>query len=474
MKHATRGVRSWRGWFGHKRSQRPRPRALQMQPLEERQLLAIDLAVQSLGSYQGQQLAVAYEIQNEAAPAFDLTLYTSSDGGTPESELYTLRVDAPGDLSVGTHQLYFTPDFVDPIEDYRLLVRLDSADEIAESSETNNTAVLDNGLFVTAGGVLHGHGSDWADQVALRRTGSDSFEAEWNYTPYTYPLSSLTAVHLRLHGGHDHLDSSTMVTLPIVAFGGAGDDYLDGGAADDRLDGGGGNDTLLGGDPDDWTSEELGGYGYDPYGGDPYGSDPYGGDVYGGTGLDGGDDLLLGGPGDDTLDGQNGADTLYGGDGADTLDNLQADDVVFGGGGVDSPEIIDNGSPAGYAETGMWSDAANASAQNGSQRVAASGDPAAEAQWEFTDLAAGDYELLATWSANAGLSPTSRWRLSDGTVLRGETVVDQSVFPSEVSQAGRWWNRLGTIHVTGGEAVVRLSADGAEVAADAVWLRAAG
>ena len=70
----------------------------------------------------------------------------------------------------------------------------------------------------------------------------------------------------------------------------------DGGDGDDVLIGGGGNDTLKGGR---------------------------------------GNDVILGGAGNDTLDGGKGNDCLFGGEGNDTLHGGKGNDWLFGGGGND-------------------------------------------------------------------------------------------------------------------------------------------
>ena len=98
---------------------------------------------------------------------------------------------------------------------------------------------------------------------------------------------------------------------PDMLYGGGGDDSLDGG--DDMLFGGPGggtagenSDTLEGGGGDD--------------------------SLYGGWG----DDTLKGGAGDDTLRGGPGADDLLGGDDDDTIHADLSDDQIDGGAGMDT------------------------------------------------------------------------------------------------------------------------------------------
>ncbi len=94
---------------------------------------------------------------------------------------------------------------------------------------------------------------------------------------------------------------------------GAGDDTVNGGDGNDRLDGGDGNDTLHGDDGNDRL-----------YGGD--GDD----DLYG----DNGNDWLWGGWGSDVLQGDAGNDALFGNEGDDILSG--GNDLISGGSGIDT------------------------------------------------------------------------------------------------------------------------------------------
>ena len=132
-------------------------------------------------------------------------------------------------------------------------------------------------------------------------------------------------------------------------LGGGGDDVLDGGAGDDVMVGGAGADTFAGGPGTDTVS-----YAQDPLPvavtidgqandgtageGDNVGFDVE--TVIGGNGddtLDGGDDphTLIGGSGDDTLIGGNTDDTLNGGEGNDRLAGGGGNDTLQGGAGND-------------------------------------------------------------------------------------------------------------------------------------------
>lgn len=116
---------------------------------------------------------------------------------------------------------------------------------------------------------------------------------------------------------------------------------IDAGEGDDYVFGGGGNDTLLGGYGVNGGDDTLdGGYGDDHLRG-IMGNDQ----LYGGAG----NDWLWGGDGNDTLDGGYGRDTLDGGDGDDVLRvgvgqqavsaESSARDDLSGGGGADSFDL---------------------------------------------------------------------------------------------------------------------------------------
>ncbi|PWE34189.1 type I secretion protein [Maritimibacter sp. 55A14] len=92
---------------------------------------------------------------------------------------------------------------------------------------------------------------------------------------------------------------------------GAGNDLVLGGAGDDRLFGEEGNDRLVG--DGDWVDGKV--------------------EIV--DGPDAGDDLLDGGAGNDHLFGNDGNDTLLGGDGNDQLDGGAGDDLLDGGAGND-------------------------------------------------------------------------------------------------------------------------------------------
>jgi Ca2+-binding RTX toxin-like protein len=133
-------------------------------------------------------------------------------------------------------------------------------------------------------------------------------------------------------------------------FGGAGNDTISALGGSDRVDGGSGDDIINGGDGDDAGDFPgdvalLGGDGNDRVNGNAGNDTADGGNgndvVAGGDGDDivgGGadDDSVSGGWGDDFVLGGAGNDSLAGGNGADALNGGAGDDVINGGAGDDS------------------------------------------------------------------------------------------------------------------------------------------
>ena len=138
-----------------------------------------------------------------------------------------------------------------------------------------------------------------------------------------------------------------------LIFDGSGDDSIDGGADNDTIYSASGSDTIAGGDGDDSINGVRNGNGYLApsstgaktifgEGGQDF---LLGGNlndsIDGGSGNDTlygltGNDTLLGGTGDDNLNGDAGNDSLDGGDGQDTLQGGAGNDALSGGAGDDT------------------------------------------------------------------------------------------------------------------------------------------
>ncbi len=155
---------------------------------------------------------------------------------------------------------------------------------------------------------------DAATNVTVAQVGSNirihdvSTNRSWDYA-----ASQVGTVEFQGGAGNDRF-VNYIANLPIRAFGGAGNDYLEGYNGNDIFVGGDGHDTLVG------------------YGGNDQ--------MWGGADNDvlrgmSGNDQLVGDAGDDHFDGGAGNDIAWGGDGADILLGGDGDDQLVGGFGND-------------------------------------------------------------------------------------------------------------------------------------------
>ena len=181
------------------------------------------------------------------------------------------------------------------------------------------------GTVLLVNGVLKIQGTEGVDNIVIQRTNSGSkLKVTANFSVsgcqvFTFNYCNVQSIDMTLCGGNDFADLGganssncgvTLIDLPAVIDGGAGDDTLTGGGGNDRLLGGLGNDCLNGGSGNDML---FGGAGNDT--------------LIGGSG----NDVLSGGDGCDNLQGGAGRDILIGGLGADSLDGGSGDDILVGG-----------------------------------------------------------------------------------------------------------------------------------------------
>lgn len=227
----------------------------QHERLEDRCLLAADLELTSV-SADGNDVIVSYAIAAEEAPPFDIALYRSSDGVTLDARLQTVRVDGPASLAVGaSHWIAITPSLSNFDDDYYLIAVLDDGGEINEPDESNNQLTLGSGVFRTAEGIVHVHGSAGSDVAYLAQ--GTSLDLNFGGTTYSWPAAVVNEVQARLHAGDDQFLTSG-VDLPLKVWGGTGHDQLHGGRGSDWLYGGDGDDWLFGHDGDDFQDGEEG------------------------------------------------------------------------------------------------------------------------------------------------------------------------------------------------------------------------
>jgi hypothetical protein len=198
----------------------------------------------------------------------------------------------------------FKPDYLD-LEKRRLLAVTVSLEgsvlTIVGDGVANDVLVSDNPV------------SDTYD-VTLDFGGANTPAGSFDY-------AEVTSIEFTGRSGDDIMRNST--SLPMLAYGNAGDDTFFGGEGVDRIFAGNGNDVIFGSGGDD----VLNGNGDRDT-------------IYGGFGNDlinGGDiaDVIFGGEGDDTIYGERGDDSIYGGAGNDTVYAFTGDDSIYGNEGND-------------------------------------------------------------------------------------------------------------------------------------------
>jgi hypothetical protein len=134
--------------------------------------------------------------------------------------------------------------------------------------------------------------------------------------------------------------------------------------------------------------------------------------------------------------------------------------------------VIVNGGP-GYSETGTgWQD--NSAGLNGYSRIHAAANGTDTAEWTFTGIRSGWYQVLATWPAASNQANNATYQIYDGTptpILRGSVAVDQTAPPSGVISQGQPWQNLGTFPIRSTTLNVILSdVPSGQVCADTIWI----
>jgi protocatechuate 3,4-dioxygenase beta subunit len=126
---------------------------------------------------------------------------------------------------------------------------------------------------------------------------------------------------------------------------------------------------------------------------------------------------------------------------------------------------IDNGQ-AGYSETGSWSTVGGGF--NGSNRVATTTQGSANtdtATYDFTGLAAGQYDVYVTFFGKHTYSSAAKFSVSDGGTHLGNAFINESILVTQTQGAGPraqgsfggvGWLGLGTFSISSGELVVVL------------------
>lgn len=115
--------------------------------------------------------------------------------------------------------------------------------------KTAGVALVDGTLHITGtpGGDWVGVVTDWAhpDRINVQFGSAAAPQAAMANPVANFARDEVMRIVVEGGDGNDVI--GVIGAIPVVAYGGAGDDSLTGGAGDDSLDGGSGNDVLFGG-----------------------------------------------------------------------------------------------------------------------------------------------------------------------------------------------------------------------------------
>jgi hypothetical protein len=134
-----------------------------------------------------------------------------------------------------------------------------------------------------------------------------------------------------------------------------------------------------------------------------------------------------------------------------------------------SSSLIDDGSP-GYSDTVSGWTAISGNGLNDDYRSHAKGSGSAKATWDFSGLAAGSYQVQATWPALSTSARDAKYKIFNGAVLQQTVQVNQRQQAADALES-RGWKTLGTFSITSSTLKVELgnNANG-NVIADAIKL----
>jgi hypothetical protein len=136
--------------------------------------------------------------------------------------------------------------------------------------------------------------------------------------------------------------------------------------------------------------------------------------------------------------------------------------------------IIDVNS-AGYGETNGWTRYGNTLAYGLDYDIHPAGTGSGFADWTFSGLAAGSYQVFAQWIPFSDRATNAPYTIYDGSTPLATVRVNQQVMPSGDQSNGVVWQSLGTFNTSTGTLDVRLNdnANGS-VVADAIRVVSGG
>ncbi len=212
---------------------------------------------------------------------------------------------------------------------YFIGVKIDSANTVGESNETNNISFTSLAAIDILGGAgtLVVPGTSVPETIQLSLNGTTLSATVGAAAARSYSTSLVRGVIVQAGDGNDTILVGNGVKN-VVVYGDSGNDSITDGDQPNTLNGGGGRDIIRGGPGNDRIT---GGSNHDQLFGEN-GSDR----IFG----DGGNDMLDGGSHNDRLDGGIGTDSFFGGGGNDII--LARDliaESIFGASGVDSAQV---------------------------------------------------------------------------------------------------------------------------------------
>ena len=232
------------------------------------------------------------------------------------------------------------------------------------ASLDGTTLVLHSGPLATQ--VLPGETKDDDEEFSVQY---DSASNQYVVTAYDFEerfsFASVNQIEFDAGLGNDSIEIGSLVTIPVLGYGGPGNDNLIGGSgpnvlygdagavagtegsdklkgrqSDDTFYGGGKNDVLVGYGGSDTLSGDAGAdqlIGDDEAGDLSEAPDGFGLGAPGADTITGGDDgdTILAGEGDDVIQGENGSDTIDAGSGHDYVEGGEGNDKIYGRAGND-------------------------------------------------------------------------------------------------------------------------------------------
>jgi hypothetical protein len=136
-------------------------------------------------------------------------------------------------------------------------------------------------------------------------------------------------------------------------------------------------------------------------------------------------------------------------------------------------QVIDDRSP-GNQLVGSW--ALNTTRGHaGDMSIAQPGSGSTYSTWTFSNLPNGEYKVWATWRISSNYASNAPYTLYDNTQLVSTVRKDQRVAPSDLWDGMTHWSELGTITITNGKLIVKLTnAANNPVVADAIRIAQVG